>query len=276
MYHLYFGDETGHPGSVMTFFEIPGALPGRPGAGMVHETRWRVRDAAALDFWAARLTDAGIATERDDATLRFADPEGLGLALRRRRHAGRAAGRGHADIPAEHALLGFEGASAYSTDAGALDRDARPACPASSATAPAWRRAGRPRLDLALRPGAGRRPAGRAPAPSTTSPGRRAPPSRRSGSPRSRPPAIARARSWTARTSGRSTSASPRGVLFEIATDGARLRHRRARRDARQRAAAAAAVRGPPDGDRGPPTPAEEPARCGLPRVTSRSPRATG
>jgi glyoxalase family protein len=116
MYHLYFGDEVGHPGSVLTFFEIPGAMPGRPGAGMVHETRWRVRDAAALAFWTGRLTDAGIATERDHATLRFADPEGLGLAFVADPTPDAPLAATHAEIPAQHALLGFEGASAYSSD----------------------------------------------------------------------------------------------------------------------------------------------------------------
>jgi glyoxalase family protein len=116
MYHLYFGDEVGHPGSVLTFFEIPGAMPGRPGAGMIHETRWRVRDAAALDFWAARLTEAGTATERDNAALRFADPEGLGLAFVADATPDAPLAAAHAEIPAEHALLGFEGASAYSSD----------------------------------------------------------------------------------------------------------------------------------------------------------------
>ncbi|MDX6375718.1 MAG: glyoxalase family protein [Gaiellaceae bacterium] len=116
MYHLYFGDEVGHAGSTMTFFEIPGAAPGRPGAGMVHETQWRVRDTAALDFWTARLTDAAIATERDGATLRFADPEGLGLAFVADQSPDAPLAALHPAIPAEHALLGFAGARAYSSD----------------------------------------------------------------------------------------------------------------------------------------------------------------
>ena len=61
MYHLYFGDETGSPGSLLTFFEIPGSPRGRAGAGMVHRIVWRVPSAASLDVWAARLGDAGTA-----------------------------------------------------------------------------------------------------------------------------------------------------------------------------------------------------------------------
>src|SRR5215211_4710990 len=66
MYHLYFGDEAGSPGSILTFFEIRGAAPGRAGAGMVHRVDWRVADAAALDFWAERLADADVAVERGE------------------------------------------------------------------------------------------------------------------------------------------------------------------------------------------------------------------
>src|SRR6201994_3740488 len=56
-YHLYFGDEKGSPGSILTWFEFAGAAPGRAGAGMVHTLQLGVADEAALDFWAARLSD---------------------------------------------------------------------------------------------------------------------------------------------------------------------------------------------------------------------------
>src|SRR5512132_2817123 len=58
VYHLYFGDERGTPGSILTFFAFPGAANGRAGDGMVHTIRWRVGSEEALDFWAARLADA--------------------------------------------------------------------------------------------------------------------------------------------------------------------------------------------------------------------------
>src|ERR687893_1682324 len=68
-YHLYYGDEQGSPGSIMTFFEFPGAAPGRAGAGMIHTVAWRVGAAAALDFWADRLERAGRPVERDDGAV---------------------------------------------------------------------------------------------------------------------------------------------------------------------------------------------------------------
>ena len=39
---LYYGDERGAPGSILTFFEFPDAARGRAGAGMIHRLRWRV------------------------------------------------------------------------------------------------------------------------------------------------------------------------------------------------------------------------------------------
>src|SRR5579871_2872946 len=80
-YHLYFGDEHGTPGSILTWFEFPDAAPGRAGAGMIHTIELGVGSEAALDFWAERLAAAGVAGERLDASLGFADPDGLRLEL---------------------------------------------------------------------------------------------------------------------------------------------------------------------------------------------------
>src|SRR4051794_27070242 len=56
-YHLYFGDERGSPGSILTWFEFGGAAPGRAGAGMIHLIQLGVGSEEALAFWAARLAD---------------------------------------------------------------------------------------------------------------------------------------------------------------------------------------------------------------------------
>src|SRR6059036_3899703 len=52
VYHLFYADENGSPGADITFFEYPGAAPGRAGAGMTHTVVWRVGSEEALDFWA--------------------------------------------------------------------------------------------------------------------------------------------------------------------------------------------------------------------------------
>src|SRR4051812_37324019 len=80
-YHLYFGDETGAPGSILTWFEFPGAARGRAGAGMIHRLQLGVASEAALDFWAERLVAAGYEAVRETGSLRFEDYDGLGLEL---------------------------------------------------------------------------------------------------------------------------------------------------------------------------------------------------
>src|SRR5919205_1026077 len=71
VYHLFYGDEHGSPGHDLTFFESPGARPGRAGAGMIHLLVHRVGSEASLDYWAERLGSRGIATERGEGSLRF-------------------------------------------------------------------------------------------------------------------------------------------------------------------------------------------------------------
>src|SRR5918999_874848 len=79
VYHLFYADERGSSGSDITFFEYPGARPGRAGAGMIHTITWRVAADDALDFWEERLRAHGVEPTRENGRLRFADPEGLGL-----------------------------------------------------------------------------------------------------------------------------------------------------------------------------------------------------
>src|ERR1700742_2600349 len=80
-YHLYFGDEQGSPGSILTWFEFAGARPGRAGAGMIHTIQLGVPSQDALDFWAERLASKGYETQRDSGSLSFADDDGLRLDL---------------------------------------------------------------------------------------------------------------------------------------------------------------------------------------------------
>ena len=114
VYHLYFGDERGAPGSILTFFEFPGAALGQAGDGMVHTILWRVASEDSLAFWEARLADADVATERtEDGAVAFADFEGLRHELLAVAVDDAPLAAHAADIPAEHALLGFHGVRAY-------------------------------------------------------------------------------------------------------------------------------------------------------------------
>src|SRR4051812_16045891 len=116
VYHLFYADEQGSPGADLTFFEFRGAQRGRAGAGMVHRIIWRVASADALDFWAERLGNAGIETERDGESLRFTDPEGLGHELLVAQVSDQPLIADHPEVPGELALQGFHAARAYAQD----------------------------------------------------------------------------------------------------------------------------------------------------------------
>jgi glyoxalase family protein len=116
VYHLFYADEGGDPGSDLTFFEFPGTPPGRTGAGMVHRIVWRVGSSEALDFWAERLRAGGHESQRDGDNLRFTDPEGLDHELVVSQVADQPLIAEHPDVPSELALQGFDAARAYSAD----------------------------------------------------------------------------------------------------------------------------------------------------------------
>lgn len=113
-YHLFYGDEHARPGADLTFFEYPGAMPGRVGAGVPHRIAWRVGSADALAFWEARLGGEARAVERDGDELLFEDPEGLGHVLVIDDGTDAPLVAHHPDIPADHALRGFDGVRVYS------------------------------------------------------------------------------------------------------------------------------------------------------------------
>ena len=80
-YHLYFGDDAGSPGTILTFFPWPMAARGTPGVGQVTVTSFSV-PAHSLSYWEQRLRSAGAPVERsgkrfDEEVLTFADPDGL-------------------------------------------------------------------------------------------------------------------------------------------------------------------------------------------------------
>ena len=116
VYHLFYADERGDPGSDITFFEYPNARRGRAGAGMVHRVVWRIASEEALGFWEERLSAEHVATERSDRALLFADPEGLAQELELVETDDEPLVADHPEIPRELALQGFEAVRAYTFD----------------------------------------------------------------------------------------------------------------------------------------------------------------
>jgi glyoxalase family protein len=122
VYHLFYADELGSPGSDITFFEYPGARRGRAGVGMVHRIVWRVASEEALDFWEERLRKEGFAAARESGRLRFSDFEGLNLELAVVETDDAALIAEHPEIPAELTLQGFDAVRAYSAEPEASQR----------------------------------------------------------------------------------------------------------------------------------------------------------
>lgn len=85
-YHLYFGNEMGQPGSVVTFFEWPGAPKGHPGIGGTHHFALIVEDYNGLLQWKRRLVDVGLVVEGPldrhyFKSIYFNDPDGTILEI---------------------------------------------------------------------------------------------------------------------------------------------------------------------------------------------------
>jgi glyoxalase family protein len=116
VYHLFYADEKGSPGSDITFFEYPDARRGRAGAGMVHTITWRVGSEESLAFWQERLGSEEITVNRSGGGLTFFDPEGLRLELAVVETDDEPLVAEHRDIPSELALRGFDSVRAFSAD----------------------------------------------------------------------------------------------------------------------------------------------------------------
>jgi glyoxalase family protein len=137
VYHLFYADERGSPGSDITFFEYPGVRRGRAGAGMVHTVAWRVGSEDALDFWEMRLAPEAARPERADGRLVFEDPEGLRQELVVAKTEDEPLVAEHREIPADLALQGFDAVRAFAADPGS----SRPFLEEALGFAPAGERA---------------------------------------------------------------------------------------------------------------------------------------
>jgi len=85
-YHFFYGDESGSPGTEVTFFDWAGAAPNRPGVGSISRISLSVAGDDAVAWWAQHLTKSGVSVsdirrDRSFATIDFSDPEGQKLQI---------------------------------------------------------------------------------------------------------------------------------------------------------------------------------------------------
>ncbi len=113
-YHFYYGNETGEPGTILTFFPYPGIPKGRRGKGMLNFTMFSL-PTSSIRYWENRMQKFNIdykdLYERFDGevVLSFEDPDGLGLELVFNDKDARP-GFTYGQIPQEFSIKGFFGA----------------------------------------------------------------------------------------------------------------------------------------------------------------------
>jgi glyoxalase family protein len=116
-YHLYFGNEGGKPGTIITFFPWAGARQGIIGDGQVRVTSYVV-PKGAMEFWKERLEKFNVPftiMERfGEKSLEFDDPHGLHLEIVEREE-GEINTRNFGGVTPEVAIKGFGGATLLST-----------------------------------------------------------------------------------------------------------------------------------------------------------------
>lgn len=112
VYHFYYGDTVGTPGTIFTFFPFGEGLPGRSGAGQATVTSFSIPQTS-VDFWTQRLHEHGISysgpEERSGQrqVLTFRDPDGITLELVAHEGAEQRLGWQDGPVPADHAIRGF-------------------------------------------------------------------------------------------------------------------------------------------------------------------------
>ena len=126
-YHLYYGDQQGHPGTILTFFPWPQARTGRKGIGQTTIVSFAV-PIAALRYWAERLEDYKVTYEGPiarfgDRVLTFYDPDDLQIELVGLRNLEDGTER-IGPIPAEYAIQGIWGITLAEEEKGTNRRTA--------------------------------------------------------------------------------------------------------------------------------------------------------
>ncbi|NJL13195.1 MAG: ring-cleaving dioxygenase [Microscillaceae bacterium] len=119
VYHLYYGDYEGNPGTILTFFPFAGSRRGKKGKGQLTYTAFSI-GIDSLPYWMARLAAFAIdfegpKTRFSETYIRFEDPDGLGIELVAN-HLDRRKGWDSGVIPAEHAIKGFYGVNLLTHD----------------------------------------------------------------------------------------------------------------------------------------------------------------
>ncbi|HET9717342.1 MAG TPA: ring-cleaving dioxygenase [Pseudolabrys sp.] len=122
-YHFYYGDETGHPGTILTFFPWEHVAPGRLGVGETQEILFRVPENS-IGYWTHRFIQKGVTHEAvekrfGETVLSFKDADGTRLALVAVPDIESEPAWSAGGVPADYAIRGFHSISLLLREAGA-------------------------------------------------------------------------------------------------------------------------------------------------------------
>ncbi len=121
-YHLYYGDRTGSPGTILSFFPWPRAPKGRKGFGQPLAASFAI-PFDSLGYWSERLAAHGVSTQAprerwDEMVISLQDPDGLDLELVAVQSPAEVDGWKGSPVPPEQAIRGFHGVTLWELDAG--------------------------------------------------------------------------------------------------------------------------------------------------------------
>ncbi len=120
VYHLYYGDEQGNPGTIMTFFPFPDARRGKRGAGEISAVAFSI-PSGSLNFWMDRLAEkavdfSGPFKRFDEEYISLLDPDGMLVELVPDKSADGLPGWSDGSIPVEHSVRKFFGVTITQND----------------------------------------------------------------------------------------------------------------------------------------------------------------
>jgi glyoxalase family protein len=115
IYHLYYGDETGNPGTILTFFPFPNSRRGKRGTGEINSVAFSV-PTDSLDYWMNRFADKAIDfdgpnTRFNEKYISILDPDGMKIEIVTDETANKMSGWDNGDVVKEHSIRKFFGAT---------------------------------------------------------------------------------------------------------------------------------------------------------------------
>lgn len=121
VYHLYYGDEKGSPGTILTFFPFPDARRGKRGTGEINIVSFSV-PSNSLQYWMNRLAERAInfngpKNKFGHEYISLLDPDGMKIEIVADTNADSIEGWFNGDVPAEHSIRKFFSSTFYLSDA---------------------------------------------------------------------------------------------------------------------------------------------------------------